>query len=55
MLTIAGILAGAIWGGYLARRRRGNRLDIMQYAVSSGIAFGLLAFIVSLFIMRITS
>ena len=27
MLLIAGIVAGAIWGGYLARRRKGNRLD----------------------------
>lgn len=55
MLTITGILAGAIWGGYLARRRKGNRLDIMQYAVSSGIAFGLLTFFVSLVFLRLAS
>ena len=56
MLTIVGILTGAIWGGYLARRRKGNRrLDIMQYAVSSGIAFGLLTFFVSLVFLRLAS
>ena len=53
MLVIAGIVAGAIWGGYLARRRKGNRLDILQYAASSGIAFGLLTFLVSVILLRI--
>ena len=50
MLVIAGIVAGAIWGGYLARRRKGNRLDILQYAA---IAFGLLTYFVSVVLLRI--
>ena len=53
MLVIAGIVAGAIWGGYLARRRKGNRLDILQYAASSAIAFGLLTYFVSVVLLRI--
>lgn len=47
MLVLAGFVGGAIWGGYLARRRKGNRLDMLQYATSFGIAFGLLAFFAS--------
>ena len=43
MLVIVSAIGGAIWGGYLARRRRGNHLDILQYAVASAIAFGLVA------------
>lgn len=53
MLLIAGIVAGAIWGGYLARRRKGNRLDILQYAASSAIAFGLLTYFISVVLLRI--
>ena len=55
MLVVAGIVAGAIWGGYLARRRKGNRLDILQYAVSSAVAFGLLTYFVSVVLLRIFS
>jgi len=29
MLVIVSAIGGAIWGGYLARRRRGNHLDIL--------------------------
>ncbi|MAJ78897.1 MULTISPECIES: hypothetical protein [Alphaproteobacteria] len=53
MLVIAGIVAGAIWGGYLARHRKGNRLDILQYAASSAIAFGLLTYFISVVLLRI--
>ena len=55
MLVIVGAIGGAIWGGYLARRRKGNRLDMLQYATSFGIAFGLLAFFASVILLRITS
>ena len=34
MLVLAGFVGGALWGGYLAQRRKGNRLDILQYATS---------------------
>ena len=55
MLVIVSAIGGAIWGGYLAQRRKGNRLDILQYATSFGIAFGLLAFFASVILLRITS
>lgn len=37
MIVIAGTLLGALWGAALARRRRGNRLDIAQYAAGLAI------------------
>jgi len=55
MLVLGGFVGGTIWGGYLARRRKGNRLDMLQYAASFGIAFGLLAFFVSVILLRVLS
>lgn len=55
MLVIASGIGGAVWGGYLARRRKGNRLDMLQYATSFGIAFGLLGTFASLILLRIVS
>ena len=42
MIVIVSFLLGALWGGFLARRRNGNRLDIAQYAVAFGLAFAIL-------------
>jgi hypothetical protein len=42
MLIFAGALGGALWGGFLARRRKGSRLDIAQYAAAFAIAFAIL-------------
>jgi hypothetical protein len=53
MMVIAGIFECAILGVYMARRRKGKRLDILQYAVSSAIAFGLLTYFVSVVLLRI--
>lgn len=55
MLVLAGFVGGAIWGGYVARRRKGNLLDILQYAASFGIAFGLLSYFASVILLRILS
>jgi hypothetical protein len=41
MIVIVAFLIGALWGGFLARRREGGRLDIAQYAVAFGIAFAI--------------
>lgn len=49
MFVIAGLLGGAVWGAWLAKRRGGNRLDIAQHAATGAIAFG----IVGLFTMII--
>ncbi|MCR9151722.1 MAG: hypothetical protein NXH83_16255 [Rhodobacteraceae bacterium] len=45
MIIIACTLLGALWGGLMARRRKGNRLDIAQYAGS----FAIIGAIVGLF------
>jgi hypothetical protein len=42
MIVILFTVAGAIWGGRVAKKRGGNGLDIAQYAAGYGIAFGLL-------------
>lgn len=53
MLTLLGLLGGGTWGGFLAKRRGGNAKDITQYAIGYGIAWGLIALVVSIVIARI--
>ena len=53
MMGIAGALVGAVWGGVLAKRRNGNSLDILQYATGYAIAFGLVAFFLSIAVVRL--
>jgi hypothetical protein len=45
MIVIAGALFGAIAGGTIAARRKGNRADIAQYATVYAIAFSILGLI----------
>ncbi|MEM6939311.1 MAG: apolipoprotein acyltransferase [Pseudomonadota bacterium] len=45
-------LIGAVIGGLTARRRKGNRLDIAQYATSFGIAFALLGLVITIVLDR---
>lgn len=52
MLTI-GLVLGAAVGAFVAWRRKGNWLDMLQYAAGYGIAFGLLFFVVSLLFLRL--
>lgn len=42
MLIFLAALGGALWGGFLAQRRKGSRLDIAQYAAAFAIAFAIL-------------
>lgn len=53
MIILAGLLLGALWGGLLARRRKGNRFDIAQYAAAFGIAFAILGLIATVLIDRL--
>ena len=53
MLIGAGFVIGALWGAWLARRRKGTRLDIAQYAGTFGIAFGLLGLLATVVLARI--
>jgi len=43
MAAIIGFILGALWGGWKAKRRGGNRMDIAQYAAVHGILLGLAA------------
>ena len=54
MIVLAGFVIGALWGGFLARRRKSNCFDIAQYALSFGIAFALLALFLAIFLDRLT-
>ncbi|MFN3936387.1 MAG: hypothetical protein ACK4KW_02315 [Gemmobacter sp.] len=53
MLEIGALILGAVWGGLLARRRKGSRLDIAQYAAVFGIIFALVAVIVRIAAIRL--
>jgi hypothetical protein len=52
MIVLISALAGAIWGGYVAKKRGGNRLDMAQYAAGFGILFALLGLVVTIVISR---
>jgi len=52
MIVIAGILLGALWGGMLAKRRKGKRADIGQYAAVYGIIFGIIGMFITIFVER---
>ena len=48
MLVITGVVLGVAWGIWLARARRGSRLDMAQYGAGFGIAFGILGLFATL-------
>lgn len=52
MIILAGVIGGGIWGALLAKRRKGTRADMVQYAVACAIAFGLLGLFLSIIIER---
>lgn len=52
MITFAFALAGALIGGFTAKSRGGNRLDIAQYAFGYAIAFGVVGLFLAVFLMR---
>jgi len=43
MISLIAFVLGAIWGVFVARKRGGNRLDMLQYAAAHGILFALVA------------
>lgn len=53
MIVIPAALAGALWGGLLAQRRKGNAYDIAQYAAGFGIAFALAGLFASVLLDRL--
>lgn len=52
MIVLGAALLGAIIGGMTAARRKGNGLDIAQYAAGYAIAFALVGLFITLFAHR---
>lgn len=52
MLIIISAVLGAIIGGTTAYRRKGNRLDIAQYAVGYAMAFTIVSMILAVILDR---
>ena len=55
MITALFAIFGALLGTLVARRRKGNRLDIAQYAAVYAIGFGILGTFLSILIMRLSA
>ncbi|AWI85319.1 apolipoprotein acyltransferase [Alloyangia pacifica] len=53
MIVIAGAILGAIIGGMTAARRKGNKADIAQFVAVYGIAFSLVALILTIFVEKL--
>jgi hypothetical protein len=52
MLILTAALLGAIIGGTTAYRRKGNRLDIAQYAAGYAMAFTIVSMILAVILDR---
>jgi len=52
MIVIFGALCGAGLSGWTASRRKGNRLDIAQYATVGAIAGGLVGLLITILVER---
>jgi hypothetical protein len=53
MFVIGGLILGALFGGWTAKRRGGRPADIAQYAAVYMIAFGLLGLFLTLVLDRL--
>ncbi|WP_168797724.1 hypothetical protein [Aliishimia ponticola] len=51
-MFVIGLALGAAIGAFTAWRRKGNLADILQYAASFGIAFGLVFLVLGLILAR---
>lgn len=52
MIVLLAAFSGALIGGYTARKRGGNRLDIAQYAAGYALAFTVIGLIATVLIDR---
>ncbi|MEM1130776.1 MAG: apolipoprotein acyltransferase [Pseudomonadota bacterium] len=52
MIILAAAILGALYGGFLAKRRKGSRADIAQYAAGFAIAFALAGLFLSVLVSR---
>ena len=52
MIVGLGFLIGALIGALIARKKGGNRLDILQHATVIGVMVAILALFVNILILR---
>lgn len=52
MIVIAGVILGAIIGALTAKKRKGNRLDMLHYGAGFAIALGLLGVILTILLEK---
>ncbi|MEH6644887.1 apolipoprotein acyltransferase [Sulfitobacter sp.] len=55
MIVIGLAIIGALIGGMTARKRRGNRKDIAQYAIGYAMAFIIIGMFLTVIIDRLAS
>ena len=55
MIILAFLLLGIVLGIRTAKARKGNRLDMAQYAAGYGIAFGLLGGLLTILLERLVT
>ncbi len=55
MIILGAAVIGSILGVNTARRRNGNRLDMLQYGFGFGICFGLFGGVVTILIERLVT
>ena len=53
MIILAAAFLGAVYGVFLARKRQGNKFDMMQYGAGFALAFTILGLIVTIVINRL--
>lgn len=52
MIIIIGAILGAVTGALIAKRRKGNTADILQYAVVYCLVFTLVALFITIILSR---
>ncbi|MBB3994599.1 heme A synthase [Sulfitobacter undariae] len=55
MIVIGLVIVGVILGGMTAKKHKGNRKDIAQYATGYGMAFLILGLLLTVIIDRVLS
>ncbi|NIZ08780.1 hypothetical protein [Pseudooceanicola sp. HF7] len=55
MLVLAGLFLGALFGGFRAKTRGGNRKDIWQYAIVHAIIFALVGLVLTILVHRLST
>jgi hypothetical protein len=53
VIVLAGLIFGAAFGAFIARRRGGRGLDMLQYGAGYAIMFGLICLFISIILGRI--